>query len=66
MIFIIIGTIVGLCIGVFWVLEEAESLLGRICLLSITTPFGVIIGGMMGVLVAFLNGGILYLADVQQ
>jgi len=66
MIFIIIGTIVGLCIGVFWVLEEAESLLGRICLLSITTPFGVIIGGLVGILVACLNGGILYLADVQQ
>ena len=66
MIFIIIGAIVGLCIGVFWALEDADSLLGRIGLLSVTTPLGVIVGGMMGILVACLNGGVLYLADVQQ
>ena len=66
MIFVIIGAIVGLCIGVFWALDDADSLLGRICLLLITTPWGVIVGGMMGILVACLNGGILYLADIQQ
>ena len=66
MIFIIIGAIVGLCVGVFWALDDADSLLGRIGLLSVTTPLGVIVGGMMGILVACLNGGILYLADVQQ
>jgi len=66
MIFIIIGAIIGLCIGVFWALDDANSLLGRIGLLLVTTPLGVIVGGMMGVLVACLNGGILYLADVQQ
>jgi len=66
MIFIIIGAIVGLCIGVFWALDEADSLLGRIGLLSVVTLLGVIVGGIMGFLIASLNGGILYLTDVQQ
>ncbi|HBY20070.1 MAG TPA: hypothetical protein DEG71_03520 [Clostridiales bacterium] len=66
MIFIIIGAIVGLCLGVFWALDEADSLLGRIGLLLVMTPLGVLVGGMMGTLVACLNGGILYLAEVQQ
>ena len=66
MIFIIISAIVGLCIGVYLALDEADSLLGRIGLLSIATPLGVIVGGIVGILIAGLNGGILYLTDVQQ
>jgi len=66
MIFLVIGVIVGLCMGVWFALDEAESLLGRIGLLSVTTPLGVIVGGIVGLLIASLNGGILYLTNVQQ
>lgn len=66
MIFIIISVIVGICMLVYALLGETESIIGKILSFFFGIPLGTLIGGFVGILIAGMFGGILYLSDVEQ
>jgi hypothetical protein len=61
MIIIILSAIVGLCVLVWMFWDLSESIIGKILSVFLGTPFGILLGGFVGWLIATIIGaGLVY------
>lgn len=66
MIFIIIGSIIGLIILTYMFCDMSETIIGKIFSFICGIPLGALLGGVIGCLIAVIVGGILYLMPIPQ